>query len=83
MDGWEYAGTGIYYCPTEMDVGKYLAVVVDVGEEGISMGAICAKQIQKPEEFIFEGRQSKYCGQMMEGNRWILFKFGIINLNLL
>lgn len=72
LDGWEYAHTGPYYCPKESDFEKYIAVIVEMSEDGRADGAICAIPVKRPNdggELIFEQRQAQYCQDRLSGDR--------------
>lgn len=79
MDGWEQVHMGPCYYPDTSDIDKFLAVVVDFGENGIVEGTICSTPIRRVddpetgEEFIFSQRQAKFCEQRLKEDRFCGF----------
>ena len=81
MEGWHFVGTGPFYRPTEADLDNFLAVVVDLGENGMSNGAVSGckvKMAAEGERLIFEQRQIRYCRKQLKGDEFRLVSYNVL-----
>nr|CAD2170048.1 unnamed protein product [Meloidogyne enterolobii] len=84
INGYNFVETFPYYCPTEEDLDKYVAVVVEFsGEEEIGRMAISPTRVKRPTEnrndlLIFEERQEKFCREKLNGNKYRILSYNVL-----
>ncbi|KAF7623537.1 Endo/exonuclease/phosphatase domain-containing protein [Meloidogyne graminicola] len=83
IDGYTFVSTFPFYCPTEEDLNKYIAVVVQFSGEDIGRMAFSPIRVKRPTEnkndrLIFEKRQEQFCKEKLSGNKYRILSYNVL-----
>ncbi|KAF7623503.1 Endo/exonuclease/phosphatase domain-containing protein [Meloidogyne graminicola] len=83
IDGFTFVSTFPFYCPTEEDLGKYLALVIQFSDEDIGRMAFSPIRVKRPTEnkndrLIFERRQEQFCKEKLFGNKYRILSYNVL-----